>query len=44
MPEFWIIKFEQDYLRKHTLPESHPQELVDIDAMSAHCDVKEHWK
>jgi len=44
MLQSWIIRFEQDYLGKQTFFEPYPQELVDIDAMTAYCDGKEYWR
>lgn len=44
MLKSWIIRFKQDYLRKQTFFEPYPEELMDIDTMTTHCDEKDYWK
>jgi uncharacterized protein YbgA (DUF1722 family)/uncharacterized protein YbbK (DUF523 family) len=40
----WLRKFKAKHLLKQTFFKPYPQELMDIEAMTAYCDGKDYWK
>jgi len=36
----WILRFDEDYLSKQTFFQPYPEDLVDIEVMTAYCDGK----
>lgn len=40
----WILRFRESYLSKQTFFEPYPEELVDIESMTAYCNGKDYWR
>lgn len=40
----WLKKFKEDLLMKQTFFKPYPEELIDIETMTAYCNGKDYWK